>query len=286
MNAEHEIDLVELWWIIWDRKYLVAATTVIFTALALFYAFTATPIFRASVIVTQVHDTTGLGGGSELGGSVGGLASLAGIDLGADSADLERQAIMQSRHLIEEFVQRKDVLPLLRANAKGAAAGTVWKLVERFRRTVLDIQEDKIKGTMTITMDWADPAVAARWANEFVALANELVRNKAIADASRSVDYLNQQIEHTNSVDVQRVMYNLIEAQTKTLMLANGRIEYAFTIVDPAVTPEVRVRPWRSLMAATGVVLGFLFGSLFAWVRVRFARQPRLPQQEQAASRL
>jgi uncharacterized protein involved in exopolysaccharide biosynthesis len=174
------------------------------------------------------------------------------------------------------------VLPLLRANAKDA--GTVWKLVERFKRTVLDMQEDKLKGTMTITMDWPDPAVAAKWANEFVALANQLVRDRSIADASRSVDYLNKQIERTNSVEIQRVMYNLIETQTKTLMLANGRLEYAFTIVDPAVVPEVRVRPWRSLMAATGVVVGFLFGSLIAWVRVRFARQPRLGLQEQAAS--
>jgi uncharacterized protein involved in exopolysaccharide biosynthesis len=280
MNTEHEIDLVELWWIIWDGKYLVAATTVVFTALALFYAFTATPIFRGSVVVTQVHDTTGLGGEGGMAGEFGGLATLAGIDLGANGPGLERQAVLQSRHLIEEFVKRNDVLPLLRANAANAKdPGTVWKLVERFRRTVLAIEEDKLKGTMTITMDWTDPAVAARWANEFVALANQLVRDKAIADASRSVEYLNKQIEHTSSVDVQRVMYNLIEAQTKTLMLANGRVEYAFTVVDPAVTPEVRVRPWRSLMMLTGIVLGLLFGSLFAWVRTRFARQPRVPRQ-------
>jgi uncharacterized protein involved in exopolysaccharide biosynthesis len=279
MNTEHEIDLVELWWIIWDGKYLVAAITVIFTALALYYAFTATPVFRASAIVTQVRDTTALGAEGGVAGQFGGLASLAGIDLGANGAGLERQAVLQSRHLIEEFVKRNDVLPLLRANAANAKdPGTVWKLVERFRRTVLDIQEDKLKGTMTITMDWTDPAVAARWANEFVALANELLRNRAIANATRSVNYLNQQIEHTSSVEVQRVMYNLIEQQTKTLMLANGRIEYAFTIVDPAVTPEVRVRPWRSLITLTGVFLGLLFGSLCAWVRTRFARQPRMPQ--------
>jgi uncharacterized protein involved in exopolysaccharide biosynthesis len=279
MNTEHEIDLVELWWIIWDGKYLVAAITVIFTALALYYAFTATPVFRASAIVTQVRDTTAFGAEGGMAGQFGGLAGLAGIDLGANGLGLERQAVMLSRHLIEEFVKTDDVLPLLRANAKVAKdAGTVWKLVERFRRTVLDIQEDKLKGTMTITMDWTDPAVAARWANEFVALANELLRNRAIANATRSVNYLNQQIEHTSSVEVQRVMYNLIEQQTKTLMLANGRIEYAFTIVDPAVTPEVRVRPWRSLITLTGVFLGLLFGSLCAWVRTRFARQPRMPQ--------
>jgi uncharacterized protein involved in exopolysaccharide biosynthesis len=281
MNKEHEIDLVELWWIIWDRKYLVASVTVAFTALALFYAFTATPVFRASAVVTQVHDTSGLGGEGGMAGQFGGLASLAGLDLGENGPGIERQAVLQSRHLIEEFVKKDDVLPLLRATAKDKNAkdtSTVWKLVERFRRTVLDIQEDKLKETMTVTMDWTDPTIASRWANEFVALANELLRARAIENATRSIDYLNKQIEHTNSVDVQRVMYNLIEQQTKTLMLANGRSEYAFTIVDPAVTPEVRVRPWRSLITLTGVFLGLLFGSLCAWVRTRFARQPRTPK--------
>jgi len=53
-------------------------------------------------------------------------------------------------------------------------------------------------------------------------------------------------------------MYDLIEQETKTLMLANARTEYAFTIVDPAVAPEVRIQPKRTLMALGGLVAGLL----------------------------
>jgi len=99
--------------------------------------------------------------------------------------------------------------------------------VERFRKTVLDIHDEKLKGTTTITIDWRDPAIAARWANDFVALANDLLRGRAIDESTRNIDYLNKQLEHTTVVEIQHAMYGLVEAQTKSLMLAHGRLEYA-----------------------------------------------------------
>jgi LPS O-antigen subunit length determinant protein (WzzB/FepE family) len=61
-------------------------------------------------------------------------------------------------------------------------------------------------------------------------------------------------------------MYRLIEAETKTLMLANGRSEYAFTIVDPAVAPEMRIRPRRTLIALLGLSFGLLLGTAVAFL--------------------
>jgi uncharacterized protein involved in exopolysaccharide biosynthesis len=62
------------------------------------------------------------------------------------------------------------------------------------------------------------------------------------------------------------VMYNLIEAETKELMLANGKAEYAFTIVDPAVPPEIRISPKRTLMVLVGTSIGLLLGGIIAVV--------------------
>jgi uncharacterized protein involved in exopolysaccharide biosynthesis len=85
-----------------------------------------------------------------------------------------------------------------------------------------------------------------------------------LADSSRNVAYLNKQISQTSSVEIQKALYNLIESETKTLMLANARAEYAFRVVDPAVVPEVRNSPKRTLMVLSGIVLGFLAGALLA----------------------
>lgn len=267
-----ELDLFAVWRTVWSHKWIVAAVAVLCGGLAMYWAFTAIPIYRAEVVVTEVKDT-GMNGLAGLANQLGGLASLAGLNLGGSGEERERQAILQSRHLAEEFVQRNRIGPLI---LKGAKKPSEWLAVQLFRRDVLMINEDKLKGVTSITIDWTDPAVAARWANEYVALANELMRTRAINDASRNVDYLNKQIAKTNVLEVQRVMYNLIETETKTLMLANARQEYAFTVVDPAVAPEQRISPKRTIMVLTGLLLGTFLGGIVALIYDRSARRRRL----------
>ncbi len=50
-------------------------------------------------------------------------------------------------------------------------------------------------------------------------------------------------------------------------MLANARKEFAFTVIDPAVPPERKYRPKRSLYVLFGLFLGFAAGVLGAYWR-------------------
>jgi LPS O-antigen subunit length determinant protein (WzzB/FepE family) len=84
---------------------------------------------------------------------------------------------------------------------------------------------------------------------------------------------------------MQRVMYNLIENETKTLMLANVKSEYAFALVDPAVPPEVRDTPKRTIMVLVGLVVGGVIGVLLALGRNllrEYRRTARLAAPERA----
>ena len=93
---------------------------------------------------------------------------------------------------------------------------SMWLAVKNFKEDVLTIRDDKRTGLLTIDVDWKDPAVAAQWANGFVALANERIRTRAIDQATRNIEFLNKQIPQTSVVEVQRSIYNLIENETKT----------------------------------------------------------------------
>jgi uncharacterized protein involved in exopolysaccharide biosynthesis len=209
---------------------------------------------------------------ASLANQFGGLASLAGINLPTGGAtNREGQATLKSRRLIEEFVKRQNLLEELSSHSK--APSTVWFAVKKFRESILSIRDDTRSGLTTVSIDWADAPTAARWANEFVALANELVRTRAIDGSRRNIKYLNGQLELTSEVELRRVIYNLIEAETKTQMLANAKMEYAFTIVDPAVTPEVRISPRRTLMVVLGLILGAFLGVAVAFVHNSVKRQ-------------
>lgn len=267
------IDIAAIWHLMWKFRLLIGITTILFALLAVFLALTATQIFRAEVIVTEVHDN-GISGGSGLAGQLGGLANLAGLNLTGGSVDDNASGVLTSRHLVEEFVKKQGLKPVLMANAGKPA--TLWFAVKQFQDTIVEVHEDARKGMTSITMDWTEPAVAAKWANDFVALANELVRARAIEDSTRNVAYLKEQLLHTSSVEIQRSMYSQIESETKTLMLANARHEYAFRVIDPAVAPEIRYSPKRTLMVLAGTAIGFLVGAMLAFGFNAFGRRKTL----------
>lgn len=268
VRAPHDdVPLSDLLRAVWRHRFVVLTATAVCGLSAVILALTSKSVYRAQVVVTEARDS----GSDALSNKLSGLASVAGINLGASAEDrgVDARAVLNSRHLVEEFIQRNNLVPVL--FAKSTAKVSLWRAVKVFRETVLAIKEDKVKGTTTISIDWTDPVVAAHWATGFVALANELIRARVMSDSARSVAYLNEQIAKTNVVEIRTVMYNLIENETKTLMLANGRAEYAFTTVDPAVPPEERIWPKRTIMSALGALCGFLIGVGVALFRERRA---------------
>jgi uncharacterized protein involved in exopolysaccharide biosynthesis len=271
MEKDNEINVVNLFWTVWDQKYLVLVLSLLGAVIAVILALKAIPIYRAQVVITQVRDT-GMGAGGSLTSQLGGLATIAGLNLNSNGHEAERTAVLESRGLVEAFVKRYDLVPLINANA--SLPNPLWFAVERFRKSVIDLHEEKLKDTITITVDWSDPVVAARWANDFVALANEQLRARAIEESTRNIEYLNKQLPQTNVVEIQHAIYALIEAETKALMLAHGRMEYAFTIVDPAIPPQVRFSPRRTLMVISGLFIGGFIGSIIAWARTAIRRRP------------
>jgi uncharacterized protein involved in exopolysaccharide biosynthesis len=98
-------------------------------------------------------------------------------------------------------------------------------------------------------------------------MANERIRARAIDEANRNIKFLNEQIDKTRVVEVQRLIFSLIENETKTLMLANARTEYAFTVIDPAVPPERKIGPHGSLYAIFGAFMGSIVAISVAYFR-------------------
>jgi uncharacterized protein involved in exopolysaccharide biosynthesis len=262
------IDVVGMLRVIWRYRYLVGCMSVLCALIAVYIALTAKEIFRAEVVVTVVHDN-GMNGSSDSSGSLGGLASLAGLSLGG-GADADAQGTLASRHLIEELVKRDNLLPQL---ARAGKRSTLWFAVKRFQEEVVVVHDDPLKGLTSVTMDWTDAATAAKWANDFIAVANELLRTHDLENSTRNVAYLHEQFAQTKEVAIQIALSNLIERETKKLMLANARSEYVFRIVDPAATPEVRHSPKRTLLVLSGFVLGFFVGALIAFGRDAFRRR-------------
>jgi len=272
-SADQRIDLAFVLRWLWSHRRALIVGSVLGLAVAVVWALLAPEIYRAEVVVAEAN-AKGMSSGS-LMGRLGGIASLAGINLEGDETGKQDRALLKSRRLAEEFIVRRKLLPILFTRA--SPKNTLWFGVRRLKERMLEIKEDTRTELITVTISARDAQQAADLANGYVALANEMARTRAIEEASSNVAYLQAQIAKTEVAELQRVLYQLVESETKTLMLASARPQYAFRVIDPAVKPGMRDSPKRAVMSLMGMLIGFLLGVAFVHMRGMFARL-RQPQ--------
>lgn len=287
------ISLDELLAVAWQKRLLVLASVVLFTALAATAAYMMTPKYRAQVVMVPVKGDSVSGALSGALGQLGGLASLAGVSLPGGGNKDENLSFLTSRDFLARFIQEENLLPVLFDKRWDDARGkwdvddpadipTISDGVRFLDQHVRSVQEERRTGIITLSILWKDPELAARWANLMVERANRDLRERAIRDADASKEYLNRELGKTDVVELRQSIYRLIESQIKTIMLASVRQEYAFKVIDPAVAPDPtdRVRPKRLAM----IVLGALAGGAFALLVIGWQfRRERLRQWRSAA---
>lgn len=250
--------------------------------------FLMRPMYRAVVTATPVGADEMRGTLSRVAGSLGGLASLAGVSLPQGSQDKEEAlAILKSRAFAEAMIRDRNLLPLFFAGKWDAGSGrwrasdprkipTMQDGFEYFDKKLRAVIEDRDRGLITLSVEWRDRAQAAAWANQMIARVNEQLRARRLSELDQNIDYLNHELEKTGVVELRASLYKLIEAQINERMVANGRKEYAFRVIDPAIAPDVDryFSPRKALMAALGFTIGVLVSGTWLLMR-RYAVKNR-----------
>jgi uncharacterized protein involved in exopolysaccharide biosynthesis len=243
-------------------------------AAALALALFSDRVYRARVVVVPVTQDAGAGVLARLAGQLGPLGGLIGnIGLGGGENRKEvALATLRSRELLRTFIERDGLMPVLFADRWDAPSKSwstapedvpsIEDAVLLLEKRVINVSEDRRTGLITVAVKWTDRELAARWANRLVTLANELVRDRVLEENERSVAYLEGQLASTDVVERKQIIYRLIESRTSEIMLANGRPEYAFAIVDPATPPDADrfVSPRIVRSTIVGMMLGGLAG--------------------------
>ncbi|QIZ77324.1 Wzz/FepE/Etk N-terminal domain-containing protein [Ferrimonas lipolytica] len=297
--ADDEIDLRELFGAIWAGKWLIIAITTVFAIGGVAFALSQPNTYKAEVVLTPASQD-GKSGLAGMAGQLGGLASLAGINIGGGGGDGKAIALatLQSRKFLNAFITKHQLLvPLIASQEWNQATGELildaelydasaqqwirevkapksvvpsdWEAYKHFKEEILSVNEAKDTGLVTLEITHFSPLIAQQWATMLVADLNLWMKNKSLTETQRNIDYLNQQLEKTAITGMQTVFYQLIEEQTKNLMLAEVESEFSFKTIDPAVVPEEKSDPKRALICVLATFLGGLLGIMI--VVVRFA---------------
>jgi len=284
---DDEIDLRELFAVLWAGRIKIVAITAIFAIVSVTYALSVPNQYKATALLSSA-DSSG-GGLSGALGQLGGLASLAGVSLGGGESSEGQiaQEIMQSWSFIEGFIEDNNLaVGVYAADGWDKSSNELqinsglydvsksqwlveppssWSLFKTFSG-ILSVSEDKKSGLVSVSIEYYSPLIAKQWLDLYVAAINEHMQKREMAKVTRNIEYLQAQIKKTNIAEMQEVFYTIIEEQIKSKMLAEASPEYAFVAVSPSMVPEEKSQPKRALMCILGTLLGGMLSVLLVLV--------------------
>lgn len=293
---DDEIDLRELFAVLWAGKLKIIAITAVFAVGSVFYALSIPNQYKATALLAPAQSDGG--GLSSALGQLGGLASLAGVSIGEGSSSEAQlaQEIMKSWSFIESFIAdnnlavevyaaqgwskssgkldindgvydaAKNVWLLEDVNTNESRPPSSWQLFQRFSG-MLSVSQDKQTGLVSVSIEYYSPQIAKEWLDLYVAAINEHMQKRQVAKVSQNISYLEQQIAQTSIAEMREVFYTIIEEQTKNKMVAEASPDYAFIAVSPSMVPEQKSRPKRALICILGTLLGGMLGVLIVLIR-------------------
>jgi len=297
---DDEIDLRELFGVLWAGSRKIIAITAVFAFVSVIYALSVPNQYKATALLAPAQsDSSGLSGAL---GQLGGLASLAGVSIGGGESSEGQiaQEIMKSWSFIEGFIAENNIAVEVYA-AQGWSKGSnelqindgvydtenkqwlienesgvtgppsSWYLFQAFSER-LEVSEEKISGLVSVSIEYYSPQIAKQWLDMYVAAVNAHMQQRQMAKVTNNINYLQAQIEKTSIAEMREVFYHIIEEQTKNRMVAEASPEYAFVAVSPSMVPELKTQPQRALICILGTLLGGILSVLLVLV-MNYARK-------------
>ena len=298
---DDDIDLRELFGALWAGSRKIIAITAVFAFVSVIYALSLSDQYKATVLLAPAQsDSSDLSGAL---GQLGGLASLAGVDIGGgDSSEAQMaQEIMKSWSFIEVFIAEKNISVEVYA-AEGWSRGSnelqidddiydaetktwlvendntgevgppsSWVLFQAFSERLV-VSENKKSGLVSVSIEYYSPQIAKQWLDMYVAAINAHMQQRQMEKVTNNINYLQAQIENTSIAEMREVFYTIIAEQTKNKMLAEASPEYAFVAVSPSMVPEEKSQPQRAFICILGTLLGGMLSVMLVLV-MHYARK-------------
>lgn len=226
--------------------------------------FIATRLYQAQAIITPVppdQDMSQIGGGLEdmLGGEGGGLASML---MGSSDNELvsERDiAILNSFDFTNSLVKRYKLANFLFAgDGDDLSKLTPWRTYKRINDR-FETDYDYKSGNLQLSFIDSSQERARQVLAWYLEALRDRLRSQEVQSAAVAAKSLEDEISSTSDSLLQNQLYELLARQIQREKLSQVEADFAFKVIEPPVTPDVKYSPRVTLSALlTGFVVGFL----------------------------
>jgi LPS O-antigen subunit length determinant protein (WzzB/FepE family) len=284
------IDLNEIFGVLFLEKKKIIVSTIISSLVAVVFSLMLPNTYKAETLISpnRINQNSSL---SSLASQYGGLASMAGINLGMmnnNEEDKKTLAIetLKSRKFFADYLYEKILIEMMAVDSWDQQNNILiydnsifdpiklnWvrdvsyprkikpslqEAHSEFMSEFFFISEDARTGYITLSVEHLSPYVAKNWLDMIVASINESIRSSDVKRSENSIKFLLEQIELTNQVALDDMFSGLIQEQMTTMMMANISKEYIFRIIDPALVSEKKSSPNRAFIVILSSILGFV----------------------------
>ncbi len=178
-REEEELSLLDIFGILWRRKGLIIFLTALFGSVSLYYALTATLIYRAECRVITPRS----GGG--LSAQLGGIADLVGLPSTGSTSQM-MVGILNSNSVVDAIIEKFNIMEELSLDIRLRARSIVLGSLET--------TEDVRSGILTLAYMDKDPQRAADMANTFVDELQKKLRELSANDAQQRMRFFENQL--------------------------------------------------------------------------------------------
>ena len=292
----HEINLIDLFFVIWNKKLLIFSITAIFAILSVMYALSLSNIYRSQALLAPANNSEA----SSMLGQYSGLASMAGISLGSSEGDKSVEAIerIKSYEFFSTFFLPKILLQDLMAvetwnpginkinydkkffnddkeswEKKESGKSYMPSSQEAYEKyaKIMNISKDKKTNFVRVSIDHQSPYIAQDWTKIIIQEINQSMRNEDKDRSVKSLNFLNEQLLKVNYEEIKLAISSLQQEQMKSLMLIESNKDYIFKVLNSPIAPEKKFAPQRPIIAVTGTLLGFIIS--LAYVLITYFRR-------------
>ena len=182
-NTESEkIDLLEILSLIFNNKFWVITTTILFTVFAVIYASLSTPRYEAKVILLPPSQQTS---STNLLSSLGGLGGLAGVSMGGKDPNSIYIGFIKSNKLHQNLAERLNLKVDFKVSTNLMAVG--------FFKHSVNLITDKETQFSTLTYIDSDAKRAVKVANGIVNELKFITKELSTTDAAQKRKFAEEQ---------------------------------------------------------------------------------------------
>ena len=305
VSEDEEIDISKIIIAIWKNKVILLLSILLFLLLSILYLHRTTYEYTAEIKIYPVQSS----GGGGVGKQLGGLASLAGVNLPSDkqgsSFELYSEEIY-SREIADMLSSDTTLMTIIYRN-EWDAKKSQWKKPEsplssliaavktalgvpvlkwqapngvrlqEYIKANVGLEEKLKKSTVTINFRHPDPLFAVQFLNTLYKSTDDRLRQRASERSTKYISYLNKKLESVTVAEYRAALVAILSDQEKLNMIASSDVPYAAESLGSAVASLKPTKPQPRLVLMAGIFVGFMVGILIILARHYIIGDDRRP---------